>query len=424
MALAALLMAACEKQPVAVAPDDDTAAPAATSTTHVGDAGETPSGETPRAAERVADLEEQTERPADPALQSSDAPPPVGLDAATAPDAAAPSGTRAPLDADAAVAAAAPDAAVPAERIALVGRALFVDGRPFQVQGVAWSPVARGAPYPGGLDYRGFAEVDIALMRDAGINVVRTYVTIVETDVLDALYEAGIYVLNSAYIFGGEDLSVLPERINAVKDHPALLMWTLGNEWNYNGLYVGLSHEESLRRLNQAASLVKSLDPAHPIVSVYGELPSAETLAAMPDVDVWGINAYRGIGFGTLFEDWAARSEQPMIVTEYGADAYNALIGDVDLASQADATRALTSAILAQSPTASGTGACLGGTLFEWADEWWKDAGGGLDVHDVGGIAPGGGPHPDAVFNEEWWGIVDIDRNPRPAYEALKELYE
>jgi hypothetical protein len=240
--------------------------------------------------------------------------------------------------------------------------------------------------------------------------------------VLDQLFAAGIRVVNSIYPYGGADVSVVTERVDAVKDHPAILMWLLGNEWNYNGLYVDLPHEQALARLNDAALLVRAADPDHPIATIYGELPDVAVISAMPEIDLWGINSYRGLSFGDLFTSWAGRSDKPMFISEYGADAYNALIDGEDLDSQAEATAALTLEIAAAS-RAHGTGPCVGGTLFEWVDEWWKDQGGDVNAQDVGGIAPGGGPHPDATFNEEWWGIVDIERNPRPAYHALADVF-
>jgi hypothetical protein len=197
----------------------------------------------------------------------------------------------------------------------------------------------------------------------------------------------------------------------------------LGNEWNYNGLYVGMSQQQALAALNDAAARIRAIDDRHPIATVYGEIPSAELVDALPLVDIWGINAYRGLGFGTLFEQFAAVSDKPMFLGEYGADAYDATQDAINLPAQAEATRALTEEILEHSATRSADGRCLGGTIFEWADEWWKDGSGSPNTQEPGGIAPGGGPHPDQTFNEEWWGVVDIDRNPRPAYDALKLLY-
>jgi len=303
------------------------------------------------------------------------------------------------------------------------GPRILVDGVPFHIQGVCWNPVPKGGVHPADLDFAAAAAVDVPLMAAAGINAVRTYEPLTDRGVLDALHAAGIYVLNTVYPYGGNEPSSAAAAVESVRDHPANLMWVIGNEWNYNGLYVGLSHEASIERLNQVAAAIRAVDTTRPISTVYGELPSVETLAAMPEIDVWGLNVYRGIGFGTLFSDWAARSSKPFYLSEYGADAWNALSGAEDTQSQADAVGALTELILDNASAFSTTGTCAGGTVFEWADEWWKDDSGSPDAQDIGGVAPGGGPHPDQTFNEEWWGIVDIDRNPRPAYRELERIF-
>ena len=252
----------------------------------------------------------------------------------------------------------------------------------------------------------------------------RTYGAITDTRVLDRLHAHGIRVLMTVYAWGGAPESAAIDDARRVMGHPAILMWVVGNEWNYNGLYTGVPFDETRDRLERIAAALHALDPAHPVATIYGELPSADTIARMPSIDVWGINVYRGIGFGDLFDRWRALSTRPMLISEYGADAWDARDGGREnLAAQAEATRALTMEILAESTARRADGVTLGGTIFEWADEWWKDERGSLDVHDIGGIAPGGGPHPDRTFNEEWWGVVDIDRNPRPAYEELRRLF-
>src|SRR5262249_21190080 len=129
------------------------------------------------------------------------------------------------------------DAGPPEHGIRVDGRRLILDGKTFQIRGVNWNPVPKGKSHPDGLDYAGFADQDIALMKAAGINAVRTYERLENREVLDKLYAAGIYVFSTVYGWWQDDPSVVTERVNAVKDHPAILAWVLGNEWNYNKLY-------------------------------------------------------------------------------------------------------------------------------------------------------------------------------------------
>lgn len=306
--------------------------------------------------------------------------------------------------------------------ITIDGRRILIGGVPIHIKGVCWNPVPKGGTHPEGIDFSGLAPVDIPLMKAAGINVVRTYEPLLDLDVLDQFADAGIYVINSVFPFGN-DPNVVVARVNATKNHPAILMWAIGNEWNYNGFYADVPFEQAVTNIKQAVTLIDQNDGEHPIATIYGELPDPSLIFELSEIDVWGINAYRGLTLGGLIEDFAALSDAPMFLSEFGADAWDARNGgSYNPGAQAEATTSLLQELIDQSAARSSAGTVSGGTIFEWADEWWK-AEGDPSTHETGGAAPGGGPYPDATFNEEWWGVVDVDRNPRPAYEALRAIY-
>ncbi|CAE7681376.1 lacZ [Symbiodinium sp. CCMP2456] len=303
----------------------------------------------------------------------------------------------------------------PDARIQVVGKQLLVDGKPLHLKGVAWNPVPKGGRHPQDLDFARFVEEDSQIMQSMGINAVRTYEPITDTWILDTLWRRGIWVVNSVYNWGGASARDAANPVKAVKDHPAILMWSIGNEWNYNGLYVGSSFFDCIAKIRDVAKVVREFDTSHPISSIYGDTGKLDQAAqALPEIDVWGINSYRGISFGGLFDEFARITDKPMYLGEYGADAYNAKINSEDRESQARATKELTEEILSKS-SVSNRGSCIGGFVFEFNDEWHKDNDGSPDDHDTGGVAPGGGPYPDRTFNEEWWGLVTIDREIRPA---------
>merc|ERR1712217_152978 len=127
------------------------------------------------------------------------------------------------------------------------------------------------------------------------------------------------------------------------------LMWTIGNEWNYNGLYAHMSHAAATSRVAEVARIVKANDAAHPVASIYGGVPSEHTIQALGDIDIWALNIYEGLSFKSDLVTFAQRSGRPMFLGEYGADAYNAKVGREDQASQAKAAKVLTELIAGHS---------------------------------------------------------------------------
>jgi hypothetical protein len=63
-----------------------------------------------------------------------------------------------------------------------------------------------------------------------------------------------------------------------------------------------------------------------------------------------------------------------------------------------------------------------GVALYAFVDEFWKAA--YHDTQDPGGCAPNSSGVPyDGAPNEEYWGIVDIERNKKKAFYVVKERY-
>jgi len=305
--------------------------------------------------------------------------------------------------------------------ITIKGRQVLVNGVPIHLKGVCWGPVPKGKDNQP--DFKGYVQQDVKMMKEAGINAVRTYVPITDKSVLDVFWENKIWVIMVAHTEGSAHTyaSDIANVVNSLKDHPAILMWSIGNEWNYNGMYDDMAFNDAVETVAHAAKIIKENDKTRPVSSIYGEVPDKWLIDKLWQVDAWGINVYRGIGFDDTFQKWAGRSGKPLYFGEYGADAWNAYQKRVDEHAQAKATRVLTEDIWKHSSVNLG-GVTFGGFIFEWNDEWWKDGKGSVSNHDVGGIAPGGGPYPDKTFNEEYWGIVTIDRKKRKAFDALAEV--
>lgn len=303
------------------------------------------------------------------------------------------------------------------------GRKLLVNDEPYRIKGICYFPVPRGRDTVAVYDR---LDQDLALMKEAGINTIRTYSPIDQREVLDQIHEAGLKVIVG---FGYDPPQVhynlrsgnYREYIEKFRDHPAVLFWELGNEYNFHPEWFGGDIRTWYRTMDEAARTIHELDPNHPVSTAHGELPDELALSMGTAIDIWGMNVYRWDSPGSIYDEWVALSDKPMYLSEAGADSFMARAGQgyeagLNQRAQADANHRILSEVFADKEVG------LGVTLFAFVDEWWKA--GSPDTHDPGGFAPGsvGVPY-DATANEEHWGIVDIDRNKKLTFEVVKNWY-
>ncbi|NND53845.1 MAG: hypothetical protein HKN56_02615, partial [Gammaproteobacteria bacterium] len=107
------------------------------------------------------------------------------------------------------------------------------------------------------------------------------------------------------------------EYVLKYKDHPALLIWGVGNEME--GFAEG-DDPVIWKAVNDIAAMIKELDPHHPTMTVTAEIGGGRVQSVnelCPDIDIHGINSYGG-GASLADRYRAAGGKKPIILTEFG----------------------------------------------------------------------------------------------------------
>jgi hypothetical protein len=238
------------------------------------------------------------------------------------------------------------------------------------------------------------------------------------------------------------------------KDTKGLLLFLLGNENNYGLFWDGAETENipvedrkstvraqhMYKLFNEATLAMKAIDNSHPVAICNGDLLFLDVIAKeCKDVDILGVNVYRGISFGNLFERVKNEYGKPVLFAEFGSDVFNAVTNKEDQNAQAALLKGNWKEIYENAAGIGKSGNCLGGFTFQFSDGWWKYGQTiNLSTHDTNASWANGGYVYDYVegannMNEEWFGICakgPTDKNgiypllPRTAYYTLKKVHK
>lgn len=316
---------------------------------------------------------------------------------------------------------------------------------------------------------------EMGMLQEIGVNAIRVYTGIPQKWIEYIYDHFGIYTMLN-HPFGRYGLSrngewvantdysepwvieqllmEVSELAREYRDTRGLLLYLLGNENNYGLFWDGAETENipaedrqssvmarhMYRLFNKAAVAMKSIDGNRPVALCNGDLLFLDIIAEeVPDIDIFGVNVYRGVSFTDLYERVKNEYGKPVLLTEFGADAFNARTNREDQMCQAYIKHGNWREIYEYAAGIGRTGNSIGGFTFQFSDGWWKygqtvD----LDVHNTEASWANGGYECDYVegennMNEEWFGINAkgptnengiYELYPRAAYYILMEAHK
>ncbi|MEV5156624.1 discoidin domain-containing protein [Streptomyces werraensis] len=288
---------------------------------------------------------------------------------------------------------------------------LTVGGQPYTVKGLTWGPAIADAP------------TYLPDVKSMGVNTIRTWGTDGGTKpLLDSAAANGLKVVNGFWLQPGGGpgsggcvnyvtdtayrntmLTEFTKWVEAYRNHPATLMWNVGNESVlglqncYSGAELEAQRNAYTGFVNDVAKKIHSIDPDHPVTSTdawTGAWPYYQRNA--PDLDLYSMNSYGDIC--GVREDWEQGGyTKPYLITEGGPagewevpdDANGVPDEPTDVQKAEGYTKAWNC-------VTGHRGVALGATLFHYGTE-----------HDFGGI---------------WFNLLP-DGLKRLSYYAVKRAY-
>jgi glycosyltransferase involved in cell wall biosynthesis len=283
----------------------------------------------------------------------------------------------------------------------LIPRAkFFFEGdQKFYLQGVTYGPFRPSAPHGPQLPTPEKAALDLRLMRELGINVIRVYHT-PPSWFLDLAQAERIRVMvtipwHKRVLFLDDREAVgtiqrnVAEAAAANAGHSAMLGFFIDNEIPSDLVrWYGAPRMEEF--LNGLVRIVKQHDPR--ALAAYANFPPTEYLLPS-EVDFYSYNVYLHrkrdlVNYLSRLQNLAG--DKPLILSEFGMDTIRHPEEE-----QAD--------LLAEHVTTVFESGLAGTFIFSWTDEWYTD---GVDVID-------------------WaFGIVKTDRTPKLSYRKLQPLLQ
>ena len=266
-------------------------------------------------------------------------------------------------------------------RVRRLGRTLYLDGKPWLMRAICYSPVPIGwdpdwfEPYGDFFtnEYAGIFERDVPLMAAAGVNTLRIYTLKLSKrhkQFFDLVHQYNMTILvgydfedGTKSLFNTAETMQQTQKelrtlVRAAK-HPAVIGWIVGNElngpWNLfvcdkdlaeNFGVSGCQFEDSIEKLmksvNMLCGVVRSENMLCGTAIANVNLPKRKQHLVgtqlwgalswikladryMDQLDFWGVNLYTRRYFSPMgiFQRYHLVSKRPFLITEFGVDAFS-----------------------------------------------------------------------------------------------------